>query len=224
MALGKPPAAADQPSASGAKADPGDAALFVQYCKSRNRHVFESLMLRNQTFAYRVAFAVAGNHAVAEDGVQEAFLRVLSCSYETAKRVPVFRPWFYCVVVRATKNVLRKDTRRANRERRESSVRLARNESEQVPSVAEELAQIEARSCLNAVVETMADETRIPLVLQFFKGCNQVEIGALLGMSQSQVSRRIATGLGQLRKHLEHYGITSAACAAPANPWLISSS
>lgn len=195
-----------QPAAGKAEAGLGDETLFTQYCETRNRSAFESLMLRNQTFAYRAAFAIAGNHTVAEDGVQEAFLRILSCSPGMGRRVPCFRPWFYCVVVRATRNILRKDGRRANRE---SNTRLAGNAIAALSSAVDELVQRETSSRFNEVFEAMADETRVPLVLQYFEGCTQMEIGALLGMSQSQVSRRIATGLGYLRTHLERCGITA---------------
>lgn len=208
------PAAAVPSNADRADACPSDEILLAEYCETRNRPAFESLMLRHQAFAYRVAYAVAGNHAMAEDGAQDAFLRVLACPRGTAKRVPCFRAWFYCIVVRSTKNLLRSDIRRARREGRESNVRLARNENEQNACAADAHLQIETRSRLNEVFQAMAEETRLPIVMQYFEGCSQVEIGALLGVSQSQVSRRISAGLGYLRKHLERRGITAATASS----------
>lgn len=72
----------------------------------------------------------------------------------------------------------------------------------EVPVHEPHFALVEGRADLVGALETLADADRQVVGLSYFDGLSQREIGLRLGMSQMQVSRRLAAGLAQLRSRM----------------------
>ncbi len=60
----------------------------------------------------------------------------------------------------------------------------------------------EARIALGPVIRTLEPRERLILELRFVRGCTQAEIGAVVGVTQMQVSRIITRLLARLRSEL----------------------
>jgi RNA polymerase sigma-B factor len=61
---------------------------------------------------------------------------------------------------------------------------------------------VEARVMLRSVLETLTPRERTMLEMRFFKGATQAEIGAVIGVTQMQVSRLLADLMARLRDEL----------------------
>jgi RNA polymerase sigma-B factor len=68
----------------------------------------------------------------------------------------------------------------------------------------------EARAMLGPAVRGLRERDRKVLQLRFFDGLNQREIGARLGVTQTQVSRILSRIMGELRASLDHSGARAA--------------
>lgn len=89
-----------------------DSKLAVR-CQAGDLAAYNELMCRHREAAYRVAYAVMGNHDQAEDVVQEAFLR----AYRALHRFDPSRPfaaWIKRITVNWAVNALRKQQRRSS--------------------------------------------------------------------------------------------------------------
>ncbi len=61
---------------------------------------------------------------------------------------------------------------------------------------------VDNRQSLKPLLEQLPERDRKILLMRFFKGMTQSQIGAELGISQMHVSRLLARTLGQLREQL----------------------
>ena len=68
----------------------------------------------------------------------------------------------------------------------------------------------EARAMLGPAVRGLRERDRTVLRLRFFEGLNQREIGARLGVTQTQVSRILSRIMGELRTSLDQPGARAA--------------
>ena len=68
----------------------------------------------------------------------------------------------------------------------------------------------EARAMLGPAVRGLQERDRTVLRLRFFEGLNQREIGARLGVTQTQVSRILSRIMGDLRASLDQPGTRAA--------------
>jgi RNA polymerase sigma-B factor len=69
---------------------------------------------------------------------------------------------------------------------------------------------VEARVMLRSVLETLTPRERTMLEMRFFKGATQAEIGAVIGVTQMQVSRLLADLMARLRDELTVQQATAA--------------
>jgi RNA polymerase sigma factor (sigma-70 family) len=130
----------------------------------------------------RLAVALTGSEASAEDLVQDAFLRV------HAHWGRVTMPTAY--LRRAVVNACRSAGRRATRERTSGALEL---------TTAHSLGADE----LFDVLATLPYRQRAALVLQFYEGLSQAEISDVLGCREGTVASLVHRGLTQLRRVIE---------------------
>jgi RNA polymerase sigma factor (sigma-70 family) len=130
----------------------------------------------------RLAWALSGSEAAAEDLVQDAFVRV----HAHWERVEKPRPYLRQAVV----NACRSASRRTTRERTAGRFPLA------------EVAQLEADELFD-VLARLPYRQRAAIVLQFYEGLPQSEIAKLLHCREGTVASLVHRGLAQLRRVIE---------------------
>lgn len=82
----------------------------------------------------------------------------------------------------------------------------------------EDVAQdLDAETCgaLARALGSLDEHERMPIVLHFMEGLTQTQVGELVGVTQSVVARRIASGLDALRVRLTQTGVTAGALVLP---------
>lgn len=192
--------------------------LFVRYLADRQASDFEALVHRYQQLAFRIAFGLSGNPTLAEDATQEAFLQLTrpNLSFKPHK-AGAFRSWFICLIMNVTRAHLKHERRgvrfaagvRAHEESR------AMEQAMQSGPAAEPEVREERSHLVRQALESLGEELRLPLILHFLENTPQADIGKTLGVTQAQVSRRIAKGLDLLRKRLATAGINASLAALP---------
>jgi DNA-directed RNA polymerase specialized sigma24 family protein len=146
------------------------------------RQSFTDLYQSEFVSMVRLAVALTGSEATAEDLVHDAFIRV----HKHWARVEHPRAYLRTAVV----NACRSSGRRAARER----TAHARRSVDVVPLGADEVFD---------ALATLPYRQKAAIVLQFYEGLTQAEIADVLGCREGTVASLVHRGLAQLRKVIE---------------------
>ncbi len=192
-------------------ASPSDEVLVKRFHTRRDPELFRMLVDRYQHFAFRVATCVCSNASLAEEAVQDAFIQVArpDCGF-TSEGEGSFRAWFYGVVI----NVAKTHSRTEQRIKRRAQSRRFQEEVAVETEIRAGAMAMNGESPMNKdtlmglrqALDLLGQELRLPIVLHFLNGQSQTDVGRLMGISGSQVSRRISKGLDLLRDRMVKSG------------------
>jgi RNA polymerase sigma-70 factor (ECF subfamily) len=172
---------------------------------------FESLVRSQAGRLHRLAARVTGDEILADDVVQETFLRVLRVP-------PAARPtrraaaWLARVTVRVALNALESERARRRREERYATERSREMKDGTPASQAAPGGDLDRR--VAEALASLAPLTRAALWLHVVEGEGVREVAACLESSRSAVSRRIRAGLESLRARLGTSGAALTGVAA----------
>ena len=154
--------------------------------------VYESLF----PIIYRVALRVTGDRGVAEDLCHEAFIRLMERS-DLLPNLEQSKYW----LIRVVKNLSLNHEKRRNRERaaygKLSRLSVTSADSSEKLAIREET-RADVQSALNALPFNL----RAPLVFREYGDLSYREIGAILGITESNVKVRIFRARERLEKTL----------------------
>jgi RNA polymerase sigma-70 factor (ECF subfamily) len=145
--------------------------------------------------AYRLAFRILRDSALAEDAVQEAFLAVWRSAdaYKRERAKP--STWILTVVHRRAVDIVRREQRR-----RGEPLEVA---PEPTSGPADEDAVLrDRRAAVQAALTELPGEQRQALELAYYGGLTQSELAERLGVPLGTVKSRMFAGLGRLRELL----------------------
>ena len=145
--------------------------------------------------AYRLAFRILRDSALAEDAVQEAFLALWRSAdaYKRERAKP--STWILTVVHRRAVDIVRRE-----QSRRGDPLEVA---PEPTSGPADEDAVLrERRAAVQAALTELPGEQRQALELAYYGGLTQSELAERLGVPLGTVKSRMFAGLGRLRELL----------------------
>jgi RNA polymerase sigma factor (sigma-70 family) len=145
--------------------------------------------------AYRLAFRILRDRALAEDAVQEAFLAVWRSAdaYKRERAKP--STWILTVVHRRAVDIVRRE-----QSRRGEPLEIA---PEPTSDPADEDAVLrDRRAAVQAALTELPGEQRQALELAYYGGLTQSELAERLGVPLGTVKSRMFAGLGRLRELL----------------------
>jgi RNA polymerase sigma-70 factor (ECF subfamily) len=165
---------------------------LVARARSGERAALECLVERHYDDCWRYAHRMLGNHADAEDAVQDTFVRAFSAldRYRERER---FRSWLFTILVNQCRNAL---VGRRRRMRRFLPSEAAAHAAEEVATTRpvelpdDELAHAIAR---------LDPQQREALLLKYGEGLEYSEISRLTGASESALKMRVKRGTERLR-------------------------
>ncbi len=174
--------------------------LYNHYQQTKDPRSFGELLSRWQRQAHSVALGICCDRELAQEAVQEAFLMIASGKAVYEDRGRSHRVWFMGLVAHRALMAARTERRARIRSRINPRAYVEnRTLSHQLDARVEDMEwSARLRQTLNALEERL----RIPVLLHFFQGMRQKEVAAVLGVSQQNVSARIARGLAMLRLNL----------------------
>jgi RNA polymerase sigma-70 factor, ECF subfamily len=157
---------------------------------------FSALVQRQSQFAFKVAYAVLLNSYDAEDAVQETFLRLYrNRGWERAENE---RAYLARVAWRVAIDLKRRVASSSS-----ASDSAAFNEIPSTrPDPEESLAAATEHAAIHALINSLSEDLRIPLVLSTFEEFNSREIGEILGIPEGTVRTRLQRARQILRQKL----------------------
>ncbi len=161
-------------SSEEARDEPGDEALVAAVARGDER-ALELLVRRHGGWAARFAERLTGNAALAEDVVQNGFLKIWQKAgmWEGRSR---FSTWFYRVL-----HNLAIDQLRAQRNDHDELDETLQDERPG-PERLSERDQRDAR--VRAALAALPERQRLAIVLSHYEGCSQAEAAAILGVGE----------------------------------------
>ena len=145
--------------------------------------------------AYRLAFRILRDRALAEDAVQEAFLAVWRSAdaYKRERAKP--STWILTVVHRRAVDLVRRE-----QSRRGEPLEVAPEPS--VGPADEDAVLRDRRAAVQAALTELPSDQRQALELAYYGGLTQSELAERLGVPLGTVKSRMFAGLGRLRELL----------------------
>ena len=159
---------------------------------------FSALVQRQSRFVFKVAYAVLLNSHDAEDAVQETFLKLYRNS--EWKKADNERAYLARVAWRVAVDHKRHTSSAPSAG---SSDPLALDAMASFhPGPDEALSEANQRAMMHVLIDSLAEEFRVPLVLSAFEELNSREIGEILSIPEGTVRTRLQRARQILRQKL----------------------
>jgi len=146
---------------------------------------FEQIFSSYMSPALAVARQILSDHALAEDAVQESFLRVIRKREQYIPGSP-FSCWFYAIVRNVCVNMLRK---RARRKKAIEETAVRDEPSTQRIDLSE----------ISKLLDVLTSGERDVLMLRIIHGLGFRDVAAALGISEEAAKKRAQRALRRLR-------------------------
>jgi len=156
----------------------------------------QTLVLRHQDKAQRLAYRLLGRADYVEDIAQEAFIRV---HRHAARFTPQakFTTWFYRIVVNLCHDHRRK--------RRAVAVDWSKVDPPTPDATGAAMDQAELAAAVGAAIEKLADRQRAAIVLHRYEGLSHREVAEAMGVSVKSVESLLVRAYANLREHLKDW-------------------
>lgn len=183
--------------------DPSDTQLLAQAVEQQDPAAFAQLFDRFKHESFNLALHLTQNAALAEDAVQDAMLAVWQL-----KKIPESgaRKWLLAIVAHKSLQTIRSRRRSSQREERIKGMSV--KETPTAPDARQE--RDELIGALRSHMEKLPPVERQMLALYFGAEISESEIGKMLSLSQTSVSRKLSDALARLRSNLAAAGFAAA--------------
>ncbi len=156
---------------------------------------FATLYDRHSRAAYALAYRMMGERMVAEDLVQEVFLKIWRAARSYRSERGSVRTWILSIV--HNRGI---DQLRSHASRRRTQDKLEASAPRSQPSEAfTETWRNSRRDQVREALETLPPEQSKILDLAYFSGCTHVEIAGLLNIPLGTVKGRMRLGIEKMR-------------------------
>jgi RNA polymerase sigma-70 factor (ECF subfamily) len=167
---------------------------LVNAARAGDRAAFSALFARDRDLVYAYAYARLLNREDAEDAMQDTFIRAYQ-SLERLRGPGAWKSW----LMRIARNLC-SDALRRKRVRRTEPVDPEWLDGGPSPEML--IVTAERRRELNAAVEALPEQYRVPLLMRFAAGRTRREIAGALGVPESTIIGRMARAMRLLRRQL----------------------
>jgi len=167
--------------------------LLRRFAATGDPEAFSEIVQRHAGLVYGACHRVLADKDRAADAVQETFLQLLRNAKTISGSVP---SWLHRVATRKAIDAVRRDSSRRSRE------------AKYVAAKPQEVTKWQDLSrYVDEGLDDLDGQTRQILIRRFFEGRTTSDIAAVESISQPTVSRRIDSGVNQLRGKLRQRGI-----------------
>jgi RNA polymerase sigma-70 factor (ECF subfamily) len=166
---------------------------WVLRAQAGDREALDELLKAVQEPLYRYILRLAGERTLAEDILQEVFIRIYR-KLMWLEAPELFRPWAYRIASRETFKRLQREKRWTEQVRDEAVLEAIPTEAsreEFAPELAEHLPELISR---------VSPASRAVLILHYLDEMSLGEVADVLGIAPGTVKSRLAYGLESLRR------------------------
>jgi RNA polymerase sigma-70 factor (ECF subfamily) len=186
--------------------DASDAALVVAIGRWREDALAEAYR-RHAGAAYALACRLLNDKSVAEEILQEVFLRLWNRPERFDAERGSLRSYLLAQTHGRSIDLLRSDTSRRRREERD-----ARESPVVSQDIEREVIDITVAEQVKEVVAGLPEDERQAVELAYFGGHTYRQVAVMLGAPEGTVKSRIRSGLRRMRQDLVQMGV--------GEPWL----
>jgi RNA polymerase sigma-70 factor, ECF subfamily len=161
-----------------------------------DERAFRLLSQRYVARALRLAQRIVHNHALAEEIVQEAFLRLWINSPHWRPAAP-FRAWFYRIVVNLSLNQKRGKVM--------APLEAAGDPADPGPDAMAQIEVKELDQSIAVAIDALPERQRVAILLTYHEGLSNAETAAALGTSVSGVETLLVRAKRALRATLANH-------------------
>ena len=172
-------------------------AELVRRGREGDESALSGLVDRHHTMAFRVALSLVGDTDLAQDVVQDAFLKAFR-ALGGFRGDSAFRTWLLTITANAARGALRKRGRR-----RESDIETAGPLPSKGPDPEEAAEVSEAAGRARAMLEKLPEKQRLAVQLRIDEGLSFREIGEIIGSSEGAARVNYFHGIRRLREWME---------------------
>lgn len=175
-----------------------DLELLARYVEGDSQEAFAELVRRHLDLVYCAALRQVRSPQLAEEIAQSAFLDL---ARHAARLAPgtVVSAWLYEVTRRTAVDVIRRESRRQQREQ----IATEMNALENAPADWRHIAPL-----LDEAMHALDSGDRAAVLLRYFEGRSFREVGEALGTSDDTAQKRVSRALDRLREHFSRHGVT----------------
>ena len=170
----------------------------IEACQRGDWDAFRLLFEAHKGRVYSIALRYCGDESAAMDIAQETFLKLFS-SIQDFRGNACFESWLYRIVVNRCLDHQRRGRRLMPF--LEGLLDIVRAPAE---TVLQELLRAEMEKDVQKIVQTLAPEQRIVVVLRYTEGLAYEEIAEILGCSAGTVASRLNRAHKVLERKLSH--------------------
>lgn len=179
---------------------------FARY-RAGDAAAFDEVVTAYASPAYATAVKVLADPALAEEAVQEAFVRIWKNAHKFESARGNERTWILSVVRNQSIDMLRKRNRHPESDiDAVPGLALIRDPEDPWALVAEKLQASQVKHAL----DQLPAEQRGVIQLAFFAGMRSVDIARSLNLPEGTVRSRMRLGLGKLREMLKNTDLAPA--------------
>ncbi|MCG2711798.1 MAG: sigma-70 family RNA polymerase sigma factor [Candidatus Omnitrophica bacterium] len=154
--------------------------------------------------AVRIAYAITGNLADAQDVAQEAFIRIYK-NINSFRFDSRFSTWLYRIVVNLGHDLLRKRKRLKVVFDNDNDARQVQIKDEKGADPGKKLLSVELKAKIEAALTSLPEKQRIVFSLKYKKDMKIREIAQLMGVSVSTVKMHLFRAIDKMQKKLREY-------------------
>jgi RNA polymerase sigma-70 factor (ECF subfamily) len=169
-------------------------AWWVLRAQGGDREAFDALLAVVQEPLFGFVAAVTGDRTLAEDVLQEVFVRIWT-GLKWLRDPALFRPWVYRIAAREA-------VRHARRERRRDALHDDAAARDAVPVADVEPPDPWLLERLPGLLDRVSPASRVVLILHYLHELSLAETAAVLGIPPGTARSRLAYGLRTLREAL----------------------
>jgi RNA polymerase sigma factor (sigma-70 family) len=175
-----------------------------EYVETGSQTAFAALVERYIDLVYSTCLREVHDAALAEDVTQVVFL-LLAKKAATLRTGTVLSGWLFQTARFASRNALKQELRRQQREHKAAEEMLSELET---PGAAtwEELEPL-----LHEALSSLNPTDRDAVLLRFFEGRSFKETAAALGISEDTAGKRVARAVEKLRRYFARHGFLVSA-------------
>jgi len=175
-----------------------DTALLQDYAENGSEDAFAQLVERHIGLVYSVALRRVGNPFQAEEVTQAVFV-ILCKKAGSLNRKTVLPGWLFQTTRLTANNLIRQETRRAQREQEMYMQMLSQVENEE--------AWIQIAPLLESAMDRLGRKEREAVLLRFFENRSMKEIGSACGTTENGAKKRVNRGLEKMRRFFSRSGV-----------------
>ncbi len=177
-----------------------DEISLIQRCKEGDMDSFNALFQKYNKQAIRTVYLISGRNDIAEDVVQEAFIKCYK-EIKNLKNPQTFQAWFYRLLTRI---VWRYCSKEKNHLYTESIDDNNKNTIADNLVLSDIIEKSEIKDFLNEAIDKLSMPLKTTIILYYYNELSIKEISKILGCFQGTVKSRLHNARKLLEKELRN--------------------